>query len=211
VGANAGTRATRLTSDRAQPRLRRGPALWTKDGQAALAAVPLPPYAADRRTELQALYRHLDAQVDRLNERVTQAASGRPRATSLMTHPGVGPVTALATEVFLGDPSRFADAKALASYVGMMPSEYSSGSKQRLGALSKQGNAFLRLLWCEATRHAVVRDPALRRFYRRKLQQKGFAKAKVAAGRKLGIRLWIMLRDQIDYTEFCRRGSARQS
>jgi transposase len=129
-----------------------------------------------------------------------------------MTHPGVGPVTALATVVFLGDPSRFADAKALASYVGMIPSEYSSGAKkQRLGALSKQGNAFLRFLWCEATQHAVARDPALRRFYRRKLQQKGFAKAKVAAARKLGIRLWIMLRDQIDYTEFCRRGSARQS
>jgi transposase len=77
----------------------------------------------------------------------------------------------------------------------MIPSEYSSGSKQRLGALSKQGNALLRFLWCEATRHAVVRDPALRRFYRRKLQQKGFAKAKVAAARKFGIRLWIMLRD----------------
>ena len=41
--------------------------------------------------------------------------------------------------------------------------------------------------------------------------QKGFAKARVAAARKLGIRLWIMLRDQIDYAEFCRRGLARQS
>ena len=44
-----------------------------------------------------------------------------------MTHPGVGPITALATEVFLGDPARFADSKALASYVGMIPGEYSSG------------------------------------------------------------------------------------
>ena len=51
-----------------------------------------------------------------------------------MTHPGVGHVTALATEVFLGDPSRFTDGKALASYVGMIPSEYSSGRRQRLGA-----------------------------------------------------------------------------
>jgi len=185
--------------------------LWTKDGEVALDALPLAPYAADRRNELHALYRHLDAQVGRLDERVAQEADSRPRATLLMTHPGVGPVTALATEVFIGDPSRFADAKALASYVGMIPSEYSSGSKQRLGALSKHRNAFLRFLWCEATRHAVVRDPALRRFYRRKLQQKGFAKAKVAAARKLGIRLWIMVRDQIDYTEFCRRGSVRQS
>ena len=88
----------------------------------------------------------------------------------------------------------------------MIPSEYSSGTRQRLGALSKQGNSFLRFLWCEATLHAVRLDPALQRFYRRKLQQKGLAKARVAAARKLGIRLWIMLRDQIDYDEFCRRG-----
>jgi len=93
----------------------------------------------------------------------------------------------------------------------MIPSEYSSGQRQRLGALSKQGNPFLRFLWCEAAAHAVRRDPDLQRFYRRKVAQKGFAKATVAAARKLGIRLWIMLRDQIDYAEFCRRGLARQS
>jgi hypothetical protein len=46
----------------------------------------------------------------------------------------------------------------------------------------------------------------LQRFYRRKLVQKGLGKARAAVARKLGIRLWIMLRDQIDYEEFCRRG-----
>jgi transposase len=111
----------------------------------------------------------------------------------------------------LGDPKRFADGKAVASYIGMIPSEHSSGgSRQRLGALSKQGNALLRYLWCEATIHAVKRDPELKRFYRRKLVQKGLGKARVATARKLGIRLWIMLRDQIDYEEFCRRGQKRQ-
>jgi transposase len=103
------------------------------------------------------------------------------------------------------NPTRFADAKAVASYVGLIPSEYSSGSRQRLGRLTKQGNRFLRFLWCEAAMHAARRDEALRRFYRRKLQQKGVGKARVAAARKLGIRLWILLRDQIDYAEFCRR------
>ena len=58
--------------------------------------------------------------------------------------------------------------------------------------------------------HAVRRDPELNRFYRRKLQQKGLGKVRVAVARKLGIRLWIMLRDQIDYQEFCRRGQLRQ-
>jgi transposase len=191
--------------------VRRGATLWSHDGQAVLASLPLAPHAAHRRDELQALYRYLDAHVDQLDDRVKDAATQRPRATLLMTHPGVGPVTALATEVFLGDPSRFPDGKALASYVGMIPREYSSGSRQRLGGLSKQGNPLLRFLWGEAALHAVHRDPELRRFYRRKLPQKGLGKARVAAARKLGIRLWIMLRDQIDDREFCRRGAARQA
>ncbi len=180
--------------------VRRGHTLWNREGQALLASLPLAPHTAHRRSELQALYQHLDAHVDRLGERVKKVAEERPRATLLMTHPGVGSVTALATEVFVGDPARFLDGKAL-----------SSGKRQRLGALTKQGNPVLRFLWCEAAAHAVRRDPDLQRFYRRKVAQKGFAKANVAAARKLGIRLWIMLRDQIDYAEFCRRGLARQS
>src|SRR6185295_19038493 len=170
--------------------VRRGHTLWNREGQALLASLemPLAPHTADRRSELQALYQHLDEQVDRLDERVKHVANEHPRATLLMTHPGVGPVTALATDVFVGDPTRFLDGKALASYVGMIPREYSSGKRQRLGALSKQGNPFLRFLWCEAAAHAVRRDADLQRFYRRKVVQKGFAKARVAAARKLGIR-----------------------
>jgi transposase len=189
--------------------IRRRGGLWSRDGQATIASLPLPPHAAYRRTHLQALYVHLTQQVDELDQRVRTSAQARPQAVRLMTHPGVGPVTALATEVFLGDPARFADGKAVTSYVGMIPSEYSSGDRQRLGKITKQGNPLLRLLWCEATIHAVQRDPALRRFYRRKLPQKGFGKARVAAARKLEIRLWILLRDQIDYAEFCRRAPAR--
>ncbi len=62
----------------------------------------------------------------------------------------------ISTDVFLGDPARFADGKALASYVGMIPSEYSTAGRQRLGALSKQGNPLLRFLWCEAATHAAA-------------------------------------------------------
>jgi transposase len=188
--------------------VRRGARLWSTAGQAALAALPLAPHAADRRSDLQRLLAELDDHVAELTRRVTAIATVRPDACRLMTHPGVGPVTALATEVFLGDPTRFPDSKAVASYVGLIPSEYSSGSRQRLGRLTKQGNRFLRFLWCEAAMHAVRRDPTLSRFYRRKLQQKGLGKARVAAARRLGIRLWILLRDRIDYAEFCRRAPA---
>ena len=143
--------------------------------------------------------RQLEHDIEQLTAQVAEQAEQRSGARLLLTHPGVGPVTALATDVFLGDPQRFADGKALASYVGLIPREYSSGARQRLGALTKQGSPLLRFLWNEAGAHAVRRDPELQRFYRRKLVQKGLGKARVAAARKLGIRLWIMLRDQIDY------------
>ena len=159
-----------------------------------------------RRNELMTLYRQLEADIEVLDRMVAETAEERPLSRLLMTHPGVGPNTALATEVYLGDPTRFADGKAVGSYVGMIPEEKSSGKKWRLGKLTKQGNTMLRFLWCEAARHAVRHDAELKRFYTRKLAQKGLGKATVAAGRKLGIRLWIMLRDEIDYDEFCRRG-----
>jgi transposase len=113
--------------------LRRGQTLWSKAGQQAIESLPLPPNAAYRRAELQSLYRRLHEQVDELDKRVSDQTFQRAGAKLLLTHPGVGPVTALATDVFLGDPARFADGKALVSYVGMIPSEYSSGGQQRLG------------------------------------------------------------------------------
>ena len=190
--------------------LRQGHSLWSQAGQHALRALPLTRYASERRAALLSLYPRLQGSIEELDKEVSEEVQQHPQARRLLTHPGVGPITALATEVFLGDPLRFSDGKALASYIGMIPSEHSSGGRQRLGAMSKQGNTLLRYLWCEAAMHAVERDPELKHFYRRKLVQKGLGKARVAAARKLGIRLWIMMRDQIDYQEFCRRGKARQ-
>jgi transposase len=190
--------------------LRQGHGLWSQAGQQALEALPLAPYTGQRRAALLRLYPRLQKSIDDLDQQVGEQARRRPQARLLMTHPGVGPFTALATEVFLGDPMRFADGKAVVSYIGMIPSEHSSGGRQRLGALSKQGNALLRFMWCEAAMQTVRRDPELKRFYRRKPVQKGLGKARIAAARKLGIRLWILFRDLIDYKEFCRRGQMRQ-
>jgi transposase len=190
--------------------LRRGRGLWTATGQKALQALSLPSYTSQRRDELLRLYGQLQRRIQELDGQVEKQVQQRPQALRLLTHPGVGPVTALATEVFLGDPSRFANGKNVASYIGMIPCEHTSGKRQRLGKLTKEGNSLLRYLWTEATIHAVRKDPELKRFYRRKLIQKGMGKARIAAAHKLGIRLWIMLRDQIDYKEFCRRGQQRQ-
>jgi transposase len=91
--------------------------------------------------------------------------------------------------------------------VGLIPQEESSGGRQRFGHLTKQGNRLLRFLLVEAAQHASRYDAGLRRVYHRLAFRKGSASAKVAVARKLLIRLYVMLRDQIDYTEFCRRGS----
>ena len=99
----------------------------------------------------------------------------------------------------------------MGSYIGMIPCEHTGGKRQRLGKMSKQRNALLRYMWTEAAMSTVRKDPELQRFYRRKLLQKGMDKARIAAARKLDIRLWIMMRDQIDYEEFCRRGKSRQT
>jgi len=190
--------------------LRRGRGLWTVSGQKALQALSLAGYTSQRRDELLRLYVQLQQRIQELDGQVEKQVQQRSQALRLLTHPGVGPVTALATEVFLGDPNRFANGKNVASYIGMIPCEHTSGKRQRLGKLTKEGNSLLRYLWTEATIHAVRKDPELKRFYRRKLIQKGMGKARIAAAHKLGIRLWIMLRDQIDYKEFCRRGQQRQ-
>lgn len=65
--------------------------------------------------------------------------------------------------------------------------ERPSGERPRFNGVTKQGSSLLRFLWCEAGAHAVRHDPELKRFYRRKLLQKGLGKARVAVARKLGI------------------------
>jgi transposase len=189
--------------------LRRGARLWSRQGQQELQSLPLAGFTDTRRQQLQELRQELNQRLQQLDQAVREQAEQRDGSRRLMSHPGVGPITAVATEVFLGDAQRFPNAKAVASYVGIIPSEHSSGGRQRTGRLTKQGNPLLRLLWVEAARAAARKDARLKQFYRKKLVQKGLGKAVVATARKLGIRLWIMMRDQIDYTEFCRRAEGR--
>ncbi len=139
--------------------LRKGHALWSAAGQTALETLSLPAYTGQRRTELLSLYMQLQKRIQDLDKEVEAQAQQRPQARRLLTNPGVGPVTALATEVFLGDPSRFTTGNQVASYIGMIPCEHTSGKRQRLGKLTKQGNSLLRYLWTEATMHAVGERP----------------------------------------------------
>ncbi|HEX8810902.1 MAG TPA: IS110 family transposase [Terracidiphilus sp.] len=175
--------------------------LWTKAGREELEQLPLLPYAAQRRQRLLEGLDDLEAEIVELDRRVAEEARQRPEAVRLMTHPGVGPVTALAMVLTLGPAERFASAKQVGSYLGLIPSEESSGGKQRLGGISKQGSSFLRFLLVEAGQTAARYDPQLKRFYQRLAARKNRSVAKVAVARKLATRLYLMLRQDWTYAQ----------
>lgn len=178
--------------------------LWNRGGRAALEELPLEGWTARRRADLLGLLAMLERRVGELDEAVSQAAYRDPQARLLMTQPGVGAVTALAFVVTLGEVSRFRRGKQVASYLGLIPSEHSSGSKRRLGAISKQGNVFLRTMLVEAAQSAVRHDEAFRTEYRHRCHHKPTGVAKVAAARKLAVRLYWMLRTQTPYPQIVR-------
>jgi len=177
--------------------------LWTQTGRTELEQLPLLPYAAERRRGLLEALDGLEAEISELDRRVGEEARQRPGAVRLMTHPGVGPVTALAMVLTLGPAERFGSAKQVGSYFGLIPSEESSGGKQRLGRISKQGSSFLRFLLVEAGQTAARLDPQLKRFYKRLAVRKNRGLAKVAVARKLATRLYLMLREDWTYAQLC--------
>jgi len=178
--------------------------LWTKAGQQVLRELPLKPWAGRRREDLLGLMAMLDQQIKPLDEAVKAEAQRDKMALLLQTQPGVGPITALAYVLTMGDVGRFPRGKQVASYLGLIPREHSSGGRQHLGAISKQGNRMLRMLLVEAATTAVRLDPGFRKEYLHRCHRKPKAVAKVAAARKLAVRLYWMLRTNVAYPEVVR-------
>ena len=175
--------------------------LWNSLGRAELQKLPLEGWTARRREDLLRLLAMLDEQVAGLDEAVGLAAFADAGARLLMTQPGVGPVTALAFVTTIGEVSRFPRGKQVASYLGLIPTERSSGSKRRLGGISKQGNVFLRTLLVEAAQSAVRHDEGFRKEYRHHCHHKPKGVVKVAVARKLAVRLYWMLRTRTPYPQ----------
>jgi transposase len=112
--------------------------------------------------------------------------------------------------VTIGDAARFKRGKQVASYLGLIPSERSSGNTRKLGAITKQGNVCLRKLGAitkqgnvclrtllvEAAQSAVRHDETLRNEYRHRCHSEPKGVAKIAAARKLAVKLYWMLRSQ---------------
>jgi transposase len=174
--------------------------LWSREGRAVLEQLPLQGWTAHRRSELLGLLDQLQQQVKELDLAVLQEANRRPAVRLLMSHPGVGPVVGLAYVLTLGPVGRFPRGKQVASYLGLIPREHSSGGRQKLGSISKQGNTMLRTLLVEAAQNAARLDAELRRDYRRLAAKKHAALAKVMVARKLAVRMYWMLRNNQPYS-----------
>jgi len=178
--------------------------LFTKKGRVELESLKLGRWASHRRQELLTMLDQLEASLKELDQAVAKQAEQNPAAVLLMTHPGVGPVTSLAFVLTLGPVERFAHSKQVVSYLGLNPREHSSGGRQRLGSISKQGNPMLRSLLVEAGHTAARLDRELRQDYQRLKLRRGSGVAKVAIARKLAVRMYWMLRGQTSYAQLVR-------
>ncbi len=169
--------------------------LWSTAGREELEGLELGAWASRRRRELLELLDQLEPKIAELDEAVEAEAQRRREVVRLMTQKGVGPVVGLAFVLTVGPVQRFENSRKLVSYLGLNPSEDSSGGRQRLGHISKQGNSMLRWLLVEAGQSAARFDPELRRKYRRLKFRRGAKVAKVALARRLAVRLYWLLRE----------------
>jgi transposase len=187
--------------------LRKRRALWSKAGLEQLLGLELMPWAAMAREDLLVLLEHLNRHIAVLDRAVEGEAAARPEVRRLRTQRGVGAVVGLLYVLTILDPRRFASSRQVASYLGLIPSERSSGERQRLGHISKQGNAVLRGLLVEAAHIAVRYDGGWRRHYLRLAMKKNRAVAAVAIARKLAVRLWWMWKLGLDCGQMVESGS----
>jgi transposase len=187
--------------------LRRKKALWRPAGRKELESIALAPWANRRRQDLLDLLDQLTPKIQELTRALEEEVEKRPVTRRLMTHPGVGPLTALAFELVIGTPERFHCGKQIASYVGLVPTEESSGDRRRLGHISKQGSVLLRFLLVEAAQVTVRSQPEWRSKFFHLAMRRGRKIAKVAMARKLAVHLYWMWRQGRDYGQMQELGS----
>jgi transposase len=116
------------------------------DDPRPLKSLVLSPWAGSRRQDLLELLDRLEPAIAELTAAVEQEAERRPEVLRLMTHPGVGAITALAFVLIIGEPERFPNGKKLSSYLGLVPAEESSGqahqqARERVATLSTGGSS----------------------------------------------------------------------
>jgi transposase len=132
--------------------------LWRDAGRKQLESLPLAPWASRRRQDLLEVLDRINPTIAELTQEIENEAEKCCEARRLMTHPGVGALTAVAFVLIIGDAHRFDCGKQIAAYLGLVPEEDSSGERRRLGHISKQGNSLLRFLLVEAAQATARSD-----------------------------------------------------
>ena len=181
--------------------------LWREAGREQLEAIRLAPWASQRRRDLLELLDRLNPTIAKLTQAIEEEVGKCPAARRLQTHPGVGPLTALAFVLIIGKADRFQCGKQIASYLGLVPLEKSSGHQRRLGHITKQGNSLLRFLLVEAAQVTVRSLPEWRSKYVHLTMRRGRKIAKVAMARRLAVRMYWMMRKEWDYERLRKFGS----
>jgi transposase len=149
----------------------------------------------------------LNPTIAELSQVIEREVEKCPAAQRLRTHPGVGSLTALAFVLIIGTAERFQCGKQVASYLGLVPLEDSSGNRRRLGHITKQGNSLLRFLLVEAAQVTVRSLPEWRSKYYHLAMRRGRKIAKVAMARRLAVQMFWMMRKGWDYEQVKKFGS----
>jgi transposase len=151
---------------------------------------------------LMVLLESIEPQIASTEERLACLCTREPIIAALTTAPGVGTVVAAAFVSVVDEANRFASAHQVESYIGLVPNENTSGGKQRLGAISKQGNKYLRALLVQAAwtivRSSDKSDP-LFLWVTKLIKRRSKRIAVVALARRLVGVLWAMWRDGTVY------------
>jgi transposase len=182
--------------------------LFTKAGLQELRTAVMSPAMQWQREQWLRLLESLDQPLLETMSWLRQQSHADAGISRLRTHPGIGLLTSLCLVHTLEPISRFRNQRKVVAYAGFDPMERSSAERKHFLGISKAGSRVLRYLLAEAAHVAVKKDDDLKRFYQRLAERRGRPKAKTAVARKLLIRAFIMMRDEIDYAEFRRRAVA---
>ena len=141
-------------------------------------------------------------QVAIIDKRVRDAVRQDQVCRRLMTTPGVGPIVALTYRAAVDQPERFVSSKSVGAAFGLTPRRYQSGETDRVGAISRAGDASVRVALFEAAHVMLTRSAkwsSLKAWAFKLAQRRGLKRAKVALARKLAVILHRMWRDQTDF------------
>jgi transposase len=142
---------------------------------------------------------HLIAKQTDLLKKLTKSSLYQDRVEILTSIPGVGWLSAIEILLELQNVARFQRADALAAYVGLTPSEYSTGEAKHFGHITRQGKASIRSLLIQASWRTIDKDPVLKEKYERIKVRAGGKRAIVAIARTLIIRIRRILLDNVPY------------